>query len=315
LNSYPALENDVAPVADGSTVPGHATTRLSVIIVNFNSGELVTACVRSLLAYPGDLQVLVSDNGSRDGSIRYLKEEISDDRVQIRQNHENLGFSAGANRVLPEADGDLILFLNPDCLVKTDSLSEMVAFMNANPDVGMSGCLIRNLDGSEQPGCRRRVPTPWRTFVRVFHLGCVIKPSERFQPLYLHQTPLPEEPIDIEAISGAFMLVRRKALAGVGPLDAGYFLHCEDLDWCMRFRKQGWRIVFVPKVTITHAKGACSAARPIRVEWHKHKGMIRFYRKFFREQYPLPLMLLVIAAVWARFIVLTLTLMPRGSRV
>lgn len=290
-------------------------TRLSVIIVNFNSGELITACVRALLFYPGNVQVLVSDNGSCDGSIRYLKQEINDDRLQVRLNHENLGFSAGANRVLPEADGDLILFLNPDCLVKPEALSEMVAFMNANPDVGMSGCLIRNMDGSEQPGCRRRVPTPWRTFVRVCHLGRFMKPSRHFQPLYLNTTPLPEGPIDIEAISGAFMLVKRTALADVGPLDAGYFLHCEDLDWCMRFRKKGWRIVFVPNVTITHAKGACSASRPIRVEWHKHRGMIRFYRKFFREQYPLPLMILVIFAVWVRFLALAVTLMPRGLRV
>lgn len=292
-------------------------TRLSVIIVNFNSGELVTACVRSLLCYMGDLQVLVSDNGSHDGSIRYLKQEISDERLIIRLHHENLGFSAGANRVLPEVDGDLILFLNPDCLVKPQALSQMVAFMNGNPDVGMSGCLIRNMDGTEQPGCRRRVPTPWRTFVRVCHLGYFMKPSPGFQPLYLHTTPLPEGPIDIEAISGAFMLVKRAALVAVGPLDAGYFLHCEDLDWCMRFRKNGWRIVFVPDVTITHAKGACSASTPIRVEWHKHKGMIRFYRKFFKEQYPLPFMILVIIAVWVRFfaLALTLTLIPRGTRV
>jgi len=289
-------------------------SRLSVVIVNFNSGELITECVRSLLAYPGDIAVLVSDNGSSDGSVSHLKEHIIDDRVQVRLNHENLGFSAGANRVLPEADGDLVLFLNPDCLVKPEALAEMVTFMNENPDVGMSGCLIRNLDGSEQPGCRRRVPTPWRTFARVFHLGCLLAPSRRFQPLYLHTMPLPDGPVDIEAISGAFMLLKRSALADVGPLDPGYFLHCEDLDWCMRFRKKGWRIVFVPNITITHTKGACSASRPIRVEWHKHKGMIRFYRKFFREQYPLPLMLLVMVAVWVRFIILTLTLMPKGSR-
>ena len=315
MNSYPALENDIEPLASGSSVPGLAANRLSVIIVNFNSGELVTACVRSLLAYPGDLQVLVSDNGSHDGSIRYLKEEISDERLQLRLNHENLGFSAGANKVLPEADGDLILFLNPDCLVKPAALAKMVAFMNANPDVGMSGCLIRNLDGTEQPGCRRRVPTPWRTLIRVCHLGQAMKRSRHFQPLYLHTMPLPEAPVDIEAISGAFMLVKRAALRDVGPLDTGYFLHCEDLDWCMRFRQRGWRIVFVPDVTITHAKGACSASRPIRVEWHKHKGMIRFYRKFFRDRYPLPLMILVIIAVWARFFALALVLMPRGSRV
>ncbi len=289
-------------------------SHLSVIIVNFNSGELVTACVRNLLRYPGKLQVLVSDNGSCDGSICYLQEEVRDNRLIIRLNHENLGFSAGANRVLPEAGGDFVLFLNPDCLVKPEALTEMVAFMSTHADVGMSGCLIRNLNGTEQPGCRRRVPTPWRTFVRVFHLGFLMRPGKHFQPLYLHKTPLPDVPVDIEAISGAFMLVRRAALIDVGPLDAGYFLHCEDLDWCMRFRDKGWRIVFVPNVTITHAKGACSESRPIRVEWHKHRGMIRFYLKFFRKQYPLPLMILVMFAVLVRFVIITITLVPRGFR-
>jgi len=88
----------------------------------------------------------------------------------------------------------------------------------------------------------------------------------------------------------------------VGLLDEAYFLHCEDLDWFMRFRQQGWRVLFVPDVSIVHAKGVCSSSRPVRVEWHKHKGMLRFYRKFFRHQYPLPLMVLVFVMVWIRFL-------------
>jgi len=85
-------------------------------------------------------------------------------------------------------------------------------------------------------------------------------------------------------------------------MDENYFLHCEDLDWCMRFCMKGWKILFVPDVKVMHAKGECSKGRAVRVEWHKHKGMIRFYLKFFRHQYPLPLMLLVIVAVWGRFL-------------
>ncbi len=287
-------------------------TRLSVIIVNFNSSELVTECVQSLLAYSGEMQVLVSDNGSQDGSIDYLKLKVHDPRLEVLLNHENLGFSRGANRFLPQADGDLILFLNPDCLVKPEALSSMIEFMKQHPGVGMSGCLVRNLDGTEQPGCRRRVPTPWRTFVRVFHLGWLFRNRRYYEPLYLHTQPLPEVPIDIEAISGAFMLVRRSALAEVGPLDEGYFLHCEDLDWCMRFRNKGWRIMFVPDIMISHAKGACSFSRPIRVEFHKHRGMIRFYRKFFRQQYAWPLMVMVMCAVWVRFALLAIRYLPKS---
>ena len=87
----------------------------------------------------------------------------------------------------------------------------------------------------------------------------------------------------------------------VGLWDEGYFLHCEDLDWCMRFRQKGWKILFVPDARISHALGACSQSRRVFVEWHKHKGMLRFYRKFFRHQYPGVLMVLVAAGVWLRF--------------
>src|SRR3546814_512653 len=97
------------------------------------------------------------------------------------------------------------------------------------------------------------------------------------------------------------MLVKRQAVEDVGLCDEGYFLHCEDLDWCMRFRQKGWKILFVPSAHISHALGACSRSRPIFVEWHKHKGMMRFYRKFFRHQYPGLLMGLVTAGVWLRF--------------
>ena len=117
----------------------------------------------------------------------------------------------------------------------------------------------------------------------------------------------------MEAISGAFMLVRRGALEAIGALDEGYFLHCEDLDWCMRFREAGQQVLFVPDVAVVHHKGACSKDRPLRVLWHMHRGMIRFYGKFFRDRYPLPMMWLVYAGVWLRFAGQALRTLARRS--
>jgi len=97
------------------------------------------------------------------------------------------------------------------------------------------------------------------------------------------------------------MLIKGEVLAKVGTWDEKYFLHCEDLDWCMRFRQAGWKVLFVPSAKITHALGICSKGRPIFVEWHKHKGMMRFYRKFFKHQYPGILMWLVALGIWLRF--------------
>ena len=273
----------------------------SVVVVNFNGGKLLTECVDSVLKSNVPVQVLVSDNNSSDGSINLLNSQVLESRLQVVMNDRNLGFAQGVNNVVPLARGEFILFLNPDCVIQPDIIKEMIGKIEKRSDVGMAGCLILNLDGSEQAGCRRRVPTPWRTMVRVLHLPSLFPKHPRFQDIALSKEPLPNGDIEVEAISGAFMLVRREALEDVGLLDEHYFLHCEDLDWCMRFRKRGWKILFVPDVEISHAKGECSHSRPVRVEWHKHKGMIRFYRKFFRHQYPLPLMLLVMITVWMRF--------------
>ncbi|WP_372522792.1 NAD-dependent epimerase/dehydratase family protein [Sulfuricaulis sp.] len=274
----------------------------SVTIVNFNGGSLLTESVRSVLASSVAVELLVADNGSTDGSLELLRRSVgSDARLHIIENHRNLGFAHACNLLLTQARGDYLLVLNPDALIQPDTLERMAKALQTRPDAGMAGCLIRNPDGSEQAGCRRAVPTPWRSLVRVLYLHRLFPHHPYFRGFVLTRKPLPSSPVPVEAISGAFMLVRREALEQVGPLDEGYFMHCEDLDWCMRFRQAGWQILFVPDVEVVHYKGTCSQGRPIFVEWHKHKGMVRFYRKFFRHQYPLPLMALVAVAVWTRF--------------
>lgn len=278
---------------------------ISVIIVNFNGGPLLGEAVRSVLASAIPAEVFVSDNGSTDGSLPSLRDLVGiDTRLQIIENRKNLGFARASNIALKRAQSEYVLLLNPDAVIKPDTLARMRETLAAYPEAGVAGCLLRNPDGTEQAGCRRSVPTPWRSLVRVLHLDKLIPNHPLFRNFVLSRESLPERPVYLEAISGAFMLVRRKALEDVGPLDEKYFLHCEDLDWCMRFRRVGWKILFVPNVEVVHYKGTCSKDRSLFVLWHKHKGMIRFYRKFFRHQYPWPLMPLVVAAVWARFLLL-----------
>lgn len=271
---------------------------VSAIVVNYNAGALLKACVDSLLSCPLVTEVIVVDNASRDNSLQVL----NDPRIKVIRNSTNLGFSVACNKGIALASADYLLFLNPDCVLGCDSLTTMLDEIAVNAQVGMAGGLLVNPDGSEQAGGRRAVPTPWRSFVRAFGLARFEDRWPRlFFDFYLHNQPLPVQAIEVEAISGACMLVRRLAIADVGAWDENYFLHCEDLDWCMRFRQRGWKILFVPNAKITHEQGACGRTRPIFVEWHKHKGMIRFYRKFFRHQYPGILMGLVILGVWFRF--------------
>jgi len=285
----------------------------SVVTVNFNAGDILTASANAVLASTAPVELLVVDNGSTDGSAEQVQARAvpGAHRLVVTKAGANLGFARASNLGLRSAAGDYVLLLNPDCLIAPDTVARMRAVLDAHPGAGMAGPLILNPDGSEQAGCRRAVPTPWRSLVRTLGLGRLF-PGRRFDDFVLADQPLPAGPAPVEAISGAFMFVRRQALEDVGALDEGYFLHCEDLDWCMRFRQAGHQVLFVPGVTVVHHKGACSRDRPVRVQWHMHRGMIRFYGKFFRDRYPLPMMWLVYVGVWLRFAAHALRIVARG---
>ena len=276
--------------------------QLSLIVVNFNAGAYLQACITSV---KNDCdQILVVDNASTDNSSVELRRKFYDlEKLQLIENAENLGFSKACNIGIKNATGNFLFFLNPDCVVAPGAISRLMQTLEDRKDVGMVGGLITFPDGREQAGGRRAIPTPWRSFVRASHLSSLATRYPRlFSDFLLHREPLPDHAVEVEAISGACMMVRREALADVGLLDEGYFMHCEDLDWCMRFRLRDWKILFVPDAQVMHHKGGSSGSRPIFIEWHKHKGMVRFYRKFFRHQYPNILMPLVVVGVWTRFV-------------
>lgn len=273
---------------------------IDAIIVNYNAGALIKACVSSLRTCPNVSKIIIVDNASIDNSLVEV-EGLSN--VFIIQNDRNMGFATACNLGMSQSSANYLLFINPDCSFSSGTLQYILNVLISGDMIGMAGGLLSNQDGSEQAGSRRAIPTPWRSFVRAFGLNRLETRWPRlFFDFFLHQQPLPNQPIEVEAISGACMLVKREAIDDVGLWDEEYFLHCEDLDLCMRFRQKGWKIFFVPDAKITHIAGSCSKSRPIFVEWHKHKGMLRFYRKFFRHQYPGVLMWLVVLGVGFRFI-------------
>jgi GT2 family glycosyltransferase len=279
--------------------------RVGVVIVNFNAGPLLAECVDALLRSHVVREVVISDNASTDDSLAILETRCRQDgRVKVIKNHANLGFARGSNVAVTAITTPYLLFLNPDCIVGTGALERMMAFMDAAPEVGMSGCIVRDPDGKEQVATRRVIPNPWIALARVLYIERVWPSLLSGKQLNRAGTPLPSQPVEVEAISGAFMLVRRSALEKVGPMDEEYFLHCEDLDWFERFHRCGSPIYLVPDANAVHYKGVCSASKPIAVLWHKHKGMHRFFRKFQFRRYPLPFSFLVLSGIWLHFAVM-----------
>lgn len=282
-----------------------STKFISVIVVNYNSGNKLQEAIQSVFDAFSNIEdeLIIVDNASSDNSLALVKSTFSDrETLVIQENTQNLGFASACNIGAKKASGNYLLFLNPDCILLENTLIKLVKYLDEQAEIGMVGGLLINPDGTEQVGGRRLIPTPFRALVHVLKLSPLANRYPRlFVGFNLHKQPLPKEPIEVEAISGACILVKRKAVEDVGLWDEDYFLHCEDLDWCMRFGQKGWKIFFVPDAKIVHYQGACSRSRPVFVEWHKHKGMMHFYGKFFKHQYPGPLMWLVGMAVWMRF--------------
>ncbi|NBW86061.1 MAG: glycosyltransferase family 2 protein [Planctomycetia bacterium] len=274
---------------------------VSIVVVNHNAGDLLAECLEAALAQAR--QVVLVDNASEPGPLeQVLTRFAGHERLVVRLSAVNSGFAAACNQGAALAGEPAILFLNPDCTLAAGSLAALCRGLDSGAAVGMVGGLLTDEQGVEQGGARRAVPTPWRSFVRGFGLARFADRWPRlFSDYCLHRDPLPAGPLDVEAVSGACTMVKRAAFADVGGWDEGFFLHCEDLDLCMRFRSRGWRILFVPDAPAVHHLGMCGRSRPLFVEWHKHLGMIRFYRKHFRHQYPLGLMGLVVLGVWLRF--------------
>jgi len=277
---------------------------INIIIVNYNSAGWLSRCLASVINSSAH-SVTVVDNCSTDDSLLKAQYKYGDEsRIDWLLNKKNLGFAAANNQVLKKMRGEFALLLNPDCEINADTLSLMLQAFNQNSQLGLASCAIYNEDGSLQSTCRRRFPTPWTALVRMLSLNKLFPNNEKFSNFDYgeNELNLSNEVELIEAISGAFMMVRKEAIKSVGLLDEGYFMHCEDLDWCKRFEKSEWDVGFVPQAKIIHAKGVSSKSRPIKVLWTLHKGMNRFFDKHYFSSYSLWVICLVKLGIWFSFV-------------
>lgn len=278
---------------------------LGIVIVNYNTRDLLRACLHTVYASRGDFtfEVCVVDNGSTDGSGEMVAAEFP----QVRRilNPDNRGYPAANNqglRLLGFPDGAdaprFALLLNPDTELPPDALAKMLTFMDAHPEAGVVGPKLVRQDGSLDLACRRSFPSPEVSFYRFSGLARLFPRSRRFGRYNLTYLD-PNKMAEVDAVVGAFMMVRREAIAQVGLLDEGFFMYGEDLDWCYRIKTAGWKVYYNPEVTVLHIKRAASTRNP-RAQVEFWRAMEHFYRKHYANHTPWPIHILILAAIWAR---------------
>ena len=262
--------------------------KLSVIILNYNTKELLSDCLNSVKKYMDEvpMEVIVSDNSSTDGSPDMIKKNFP--WVKYVEG-PNEGFSKGNNRAKSLVQGEMVLFLNPDTVVHKDVFAKTVRYLEEHPKVGAVTCKLVLANGEMDKDIRRRFPTPWVSFQKLV-LG---------RSRYYYYEDIPESSThEVEAIQGAFFLTYKKLLDKVGWFDERYFFDGEDVDLCFQINKAGYTLVYYPDVYITHLKGVTKG----KVKKWRHKltdaqrkklrlagvhSMELFYRKNLWKKYPL----------------------------
>lgn len=253
------------------------TCDLSIIIVNWNVRELLRACLHSISEGRGDLdvEVIVVDSGSEDGSAAMARQEFP--WVRLIACEENVGFPRGNNIGLGEANGRFLLLLNPDTELVGDALSRMVDYLRRQPDVGVLGPQLLNPDGTVQSS-RRRFPTLATAFLESTWLQ-PWAPQRLLRRYYA--ADLPDDAVaDVDWVTGACMLARRQVAAAIGGMDEDYFMYSEELDWCRRMKDAGWRVVYFPSAQVVHHVGKSSEQAVTARHVNFNRAKLRYFRKY-----------------------------------
>lgn len=279
---------------------------LGIVIVNWNTRDLLRDCLISVAASEGNFsyRVVVVDNASTDGSAEMVRAGFPD--VTVIASPTNDGFSAANNkglRLLGFGQGQAgapryALVLNPDTVLPPAGLREMLAYMDGDETIGAAGPKLVLPDGSLDLACRRSFPTPEVSFYRMVGLSKLFPHSRRFGRYNMTFLD-PDIETEVDSVVGAFMLVRREAIERVGLFDETFWMYGEDLDWAYRIKQAGWKIMYHPSVTVTHVKRAASR-QSRRAQGEFYRAMLIFYRKHYRVTTPWWLHSLILAGLALR---------------
>ncbi len=269
------------------TAPGPGVT-VSAVIVNYNARDHLLSCVQALRS-EGVADIVVGDNGSRDGSEEALRD--MDPGVHYHRNGSNLGYGAGANRAAARTDpaSKYLLCMNPDAVVEPGSLKALVETLENRPEVGVVGPRIEDPDGTLYPSART-FPALGDSVGHAF-VG-LVWPTNPFTRRYRMLDWDHAVAADVDWVSGACFLVRRSAWEALGGFDEAYFMYAEDVDLCWRAGRAGWKVTYEPAARVVHVQGVSTDRHPYRMIVEHHRALLRFAARSSqgRERLLLPLM-------------------------
>lgn len=245
---------------------------LSIVVINWNTRELLAGCLASIGAHPAGIpaEVFVVDNGSTDGSQQMVRERHPE--VRLLELERNLGFAAGNNLALRRSAGKYCLLLNSDTVLTAGAVQTVLAWMEGNERVGVAGLQLLNADGSRQNSIAN-FPS---LLTELFNKSLLRRLAPARYPGKERSYP---GPIDVESVIGACLFVRRQAMEQVGLLDEEYFFYLEETDWCLRFRRNGWRVVHHPGAAIYHLQGRSVERVNVRARIEYFRSRYLFFRK------------------------------------
>ena len=273
---------------------------VDVVIVAYRSCEFLRECLVSLRSNPptNGARVWVVDNASGDGTADMVRSLF--DEVELIESRTNLGFAAATNLAIRRGSAPYVLALNPDTRVTRGAIDRVLDVMDADASIGITGCRLERDDGSLDHAARRSFPTVIGALAHFTRVGRL-----RGAPPALAQYRAPwVESGAVDAVNGAFMLIRRAALDEVGLFDEGYWMYMEDLDLCYRFAEAGWVTWYEPEATVVHVKGGTTGpSRSVRLNFAFHYGMLRFYRKHYATSHSMGLNMLVYGGIGVKLAV------------
>lgn len=251
----------------------------SIIIVNWNTKKLLKDCLESVYEQAADMdyEIIVVDNASTDGSKEMVRSDFPD--VVLVENKENRGFAAANNQGIAVAGGRYVLLLNSDTIVLDDSVAKTVAFADAHPQAGVVGCRVLNPDGTLQPTCFM-FPSVLNMLLSSTYLYKLF-PRSRFFGRERMTWWDRNDVREVDVVTGCFMLVRREAIEQTGLLDEQFFMYAEETDWCYRFKKNGWKVMFAPAGEIIHYGGQSATQMPVAMIVQLRLSILKFIRKHY----------------------------------